>query len=139
MPPAFDRLASRLEPDLPEGISMIQPNHQTAPTQFVETNDIRSPIAVSARPAACRSSSCSTFGAEWITGIPRVTDGFEVGFALGSSPPAGVVTLSKRRREADCCAKLQTAAATSRHVVIAARSTQCVWADMRWRWTLKMS
>jgi Family of unknown function (DUF5681) len=51
----------------------------------------------------------------------------------------GVVTLSKRRREADCCAKLQTAAATSRHVVIAAaRSTRCVWADMRWRWTLKM-
>jgi hypothetical protein len=52
---------------------------------------------------------------------------------------SGVVTLSKRRREADCCAKLQTAAATSRHVVIAAaRSTRCVWADMRWRWTLKM-
>ena len=51
----------------------------------------------------------------------------------------GVVTLSKRRREADCCAELQAAAATSRHVVIAAaRSTRCVWADMRWRWTLKM-
>ena len=53
----------------------------------------------------------------------------------------GVVTLSKRRREADCCAKLQTAAATSRHVVIiaVAASTRCVWADDEMvRWTLKM-
>jgi pimeloyl-ACP methyl ester carboxylesterase len=38
---AFDRLASRLEPDRQREISMIQHNHQTAPTLFVEANGIR--------------------------------------------------------------------------------------------------
>jgi hypothetical protein len=50
--------------------------------------------------------------------------------------------LSHYRNDAakrDCRATLQAAATTSRHVVIAAaRSTRCDWADMRWRWTLKM-
>jgi predicted MFS family arabinose efflux permease len=72
---------------------------------------------------------------------PGVTAGLGERLALAKRRDilGGVDTLSKRRREADCYAKLQTAAATSRHVVIAAaRSTRCVWADMRWRWTLKM-
>ena len=48
--------------------------HQTAPTQFVEANGSASPIAASARPAACLSSSTSTIGTMdyW---DPAVTDG----------------------------------------------------------------
>ncbi len=52
---------------------------------------------------------------------------------------SGVVTLPwasvKRRRLRNC----QAAATAVRHVVIAAaRSVRCVWAEMRWRWTLKV-
>ena len=45
--------------------------HQTAPTQFVEANGIRFAYRRFGKPAACRSSSTSTFGAQWITGIRR--------------------------------------------------------------------
>ncbi len=42
---------------------------------------------------------------------------------------------AKCRRLRNC----QAAATAVRHVVIAAaRSVRCVWAEMRWRWTLKV-
>jgi hypothetical protein len=53
-----------------------------------------------------------------------------------------VAALSRYRNDdakRDCCAELQAASTTSRHVPIAAaRSVRCVWAEVRWRWTLKM-
>jgi hypothetical protein len=41
----------------------------TAPTQFVEANGIRFAYRRFARKVARRSSLCSAFVAEWITGI----------------------------------------------------------------------
>ena len=45
--------------------------HQTAPSQFIEANDIRSHIVASANRAACRSFSTSTSPVRWTIGIRR--------------------------------------------------------------------
>ena len=49
----------------------------------------------------------------------------------------GVVKLSKRRREADCCASNGRSDLAPRGHSRGAKHA-VVWADMRWRWTLKM-
>src|SRR5208337_5072122 len=55
----------------------------------------------------------------------------EVGMALSRCRAAS----AKCRHLRNC----QAAATAVRHVVIAAaRSVRCVWAEMRWRWTLKV-
>jgi len=46
--------------------------HQTAPTQFVGVTESVSPIADSATPTACLSSSTSTTSAPWIIGTQFV-------------------------------------------------------------------
>ena len=60
---------------------------------------------------------------------------------------AGVVTLAREERERTTQygvserrnTDFQAAATTSRHVLIAAvRSVRCVWAELKWRWTLKV-
>jgi hypothetical protein len=51
----------------------------------------------------------------------------------------GVVTLPLDEREASRLRNCHAAATAVRHVSIAAeRSARCVWADVRWRWTLKV-
>ena len=52
---------------------------------------------------------------------------------------APVVTLPLDKREASRLRNCHAAATAVRHVSIAAeRSARCVWADVRWRWTLKV-
>ena len=49
------------------------------------------------------------------------------------------VTLPYDEREVAGLGNCQAAATSVRHVLIAAaRSTRCVWADVRWGWTLKV-
>ena len=53
-----------------------------------------------------------------------------------STPSAGFVTCE---REVSALRNCQAAATAVRHGVIAtARSARCVWAETRWRWTLKV-
>jgi hypothetical protein len=55
------------------------------------------------------------------------------------NPQSGVVTLPLDEREASRLRNCHAAATAVRHVSIAAeRSARCVWADVRWRWTLKV-
>ncbi len=58
------------------------------------------------------------------------------------APSSGVKALSRCRAASAKCRRLrncQAAATVVRHVVIATpRSARCVWAEMRWRWTLKV-
>jgi len=55
--------------------------------------------------------------------------------ALSRCRAAGAKWSAKCRRLRNC----QAAATAVRHVVIAtARSARCVWAETRWRWTLKV-
>ena len=59
----------------------------------------------------------------------------------GAVHVAGVVTLPCGEREVSSPQELncQAAATAVRHVSIAAaRSVRCVWADVRWRWTLNV-
>ena len=50
-----------------------------------------------------------------------------------------IVTLPWGEREAPAVRNFQAAATAVRHVTIAtARSARCVWAEVRWRWTLKV-
>jgi hypothetical protein len=53
--------------------------------------------------------------------------------------PLGVVTLPAASARCQRLKNCQTAATAVRHVSIAAaRSVRCVWAEVRWRWTLKV-
>ena len=51
----------------------------------------------------------------------------------------GIVTLPAASAQCRRLKNCQAAATAVRHVSIAAaRSVRCVWAEVRWRWTLKV-
>ena len=51
----------------------------------------------------------------------------------------GLCHVAVREREVSALRSCQAEATAVRHVVIATvRSARCVWAEMRWRWTLKV-
>ena len=61
------------------------------------------------------------------------------GRPLDLTSSKGVVTLPAASARCQRLKNCQAAATAVRHVSIAAaRSVRCVWAEVRWRWTLKM-
>jgi hypothetical protein len=58
---------------------------------------------------------------------------------LGSDPISALSRCRAANAKRRCPSNCQAAATTVRHVVIAtARNARCVWAETRWRWTLKV-
>jgi len=75
--------------------------HQTAPTQFVRPTASASPIATSARPEECLSSSTSTTSATMDYWDPTVTDGLARDRELILFNNAGVSSSSGEVIQAD--------------------------------------